>query len=50
MLFKQAGYDVTIASIKGGKVPMDAGSLQPEADQNDLVKAFLADGRSPHAT
>ena len=26
--FKNAGYDVTIASIKGGQIPVDEGSLQ----------------------
>jgi hypothetical protein len=29
-LMKEAGIDVTIASVKGGKIPLDPTSMQPE--------------------
>lgn len=30
-VFAEAGYDVTIASIKGGEIPVDEASLQGSA-------------------
>lgn len=32
-VFKNAGFDVTIASIKGGQIPVDEASLQGENPQ-----------------
>lgn len=41
-VFSQAGYDVTIASVKGGKIPVDSASLQGDFKTAD-VKKFWAD-------
>jgi len=41
-VFTQAGYDVTVASIKGGKIPVDPNSLQGDFKTED-VKKFWAD-------
>ncbi|WP_052708275.1 type 1 glutamine amidotransferase domain-containing protein [Xenorhabdus poinarii] len=38
-----AGYDVEIASIKGGKAPADPGSLNSPEEQPESVKRFLGD-------
>lgn len=43
--FQESGYDVTLASIKGGPVPLDAGSLADNF-MNDTCRAFLHDGKS----
>ncbi len=32
-VFKNAGFDVTVASIKGGQIPVDDASLQGENPQ-----------------
>jgi hypothetical protein len=32
-VFKNAGFDVTVASIKGGQIPIDEASLQGENPQ-----------------
>ncbi len=37
------GYDVTIASVRGGPVPVDAASLA-ERDSIPEVARFMADG------
>lgn len=42
-VFSEAGYDVTIASVKGGKIPVDSASLQGDFKTAD-VKKFWADG------
>lgn len=39
-VFKAAGMDVTIGSIQGGPIPIDAGSMG-DAYMNDDCKAFL---------
>eukprot|EP01025_Chloroclados_australasicus_P023969 TRINITY_DN24130_c1_g1_i1.p1 TRINITY_DN24130_c1_g1~~TRINITY_DN24130_c1_g1_i1.p1 ORF type:complete len:285 (-),score=43.72 TRINITY_DN24130_c1_g1_i1:212-982(-) len=39
MLFKAKGYDVTVASMKGGKIPIDEGSMSDQF-KTDEVKAF----------
>ncbi|KAL3142602.1 hypothetical protein ABBQ38_002919 [Trebouxia sp. C0009 RCD-2024] len=41
-VFAEAGYDVTIASIKGGEIPVDEASLQGDFKTADVTK-FWAD-------
>jgi len=41
--FIDAGYDVDIASIKGGKAPADPGSIKSTEEQPESVKRFLGD-------
>lgn len=36
--FKNAGFDIDIASIKGGKIPIDPASELPEWDTKDTVR------------
>ena len=48
-VFTQAGYDVTVASIKGGKIPVDPNSLQGDFKTED-VKKFWADGMQSIST
>mmetsp|Transcript_69534 Transcript_69534/g.220133 ORF Transcript_69534/g.220133 Transcript_69534/m.220133 type:complete len:227 (+) Transcript_69534:461-1141(+) len=38
----EAGFDVTVASVKGGKIPIDAGSLGDNF-KTDAVKKFMGD-------
>lgn len=40
---KDAGYDVKLASIKGGEIPIDPRSLEGEEELPESVKRFLAD-------
>lgn len=42
-LFTASGYGVTIASMKGGQIPVDQGSLQPPFKTADCDQ-FLANG------
>lgn len=42
--FKQAGYSVTIASIAGGEIPLDATSLSGDFLTDSAAK-FLKDGK-----
>ena len=42
-VFTEAGYDVTVASIKGGKIPVDPASLQGDFKTENVTK-FWADG------
>ena len=42
-VFTEAGYDVTVASIKGGKIPVDPASLQGDFKTAEVTK-FWADG------
>lgn len=42
ILFHEKGYKVTVASMKGGKIPIDEGSLA-EQFVTDHVKQFQAD-------
>lgn len=42
-IFKDAGYDVTIASIAGGKVPIDPRSIEEEGDNPPAVERFMND-------
>ncbi|NQX97318.1 MAG: type 1 glutamine amidotransferase domain-containing protein [Flavobacteriales bacterium] len=37
-IFKQAGFDITIASVKGGKIPIDPASELPEWQTKDTLK------------
>lgn len=47
-VFKKAGYDITVVSPKGGKAPLDPGSLK--AFKEDAVcKEFLADSEAMKA-
>ena len=52
-LFESAGYEITIASPKGGPVPIDAGSLG-EGFFTDSAKKFMHDstaiGKLSHST
>lgn len=41
-IFKEAGVDLTLASPKGGKPPIDPGSAEPAA-QSDATRRFIAD-------
>lgn len=41
--FRDAGAQVTIASIKGGPVPVDARSVQPAGKNEASVERYLAD-------
>ncbi len=41
IILKEAGYDVTIASVKGGNIPLDPTSMKPENSQHGLTKKFL---------
>ena len=44
-MFTKAGFDVTIASIAGGAVPIDAGSLAEPFFAPD-AKAFMHDAKA----
>lgn len=44
-VFKKAGWQVTLASVKGGKVPVDAASLQGDFKIASVEK-FLADSEA----
>lgn len=46
-IFLAAGFEVDIASIAGGKVPLDPGSV--EGEQPECVIRFLADEQAMHA-
>ncbi len=35
-VFAMAGFDVTVASVKGGQIPVDDGSLQGKVSQDLL--------------
>lgn len=41
--FRDAGAEVTLASIKGGKVPVDARSLEDEATKAESVQRYMKD-------
>lgn len=43
-VLKDKGYDVVIASTKGGRIPLDPASLQ-EQNMTDHTKKFLEDGK-----
>jgi hypothetical protein len=43
LTFKEAGLQVTVASVKGGKIPVDAGSLDKQFVTPDVTK-FMNDG------
>jgi putative intracellular protease/amidase len=43
MRFADAGADVTVASIHGGKVPVDPRSTPPTGPEAPVVERFLAD-------
>lgn len=46
--FLGKGYIVDVASIKGGKVPVDPDSLNAPSKSQHLIKRFKADGaRTP---
>ena len=40
LIMKEAGIDVTIASVKGGKIPLDPTSMQPD-NITKQAQAFL---------
>ena len=42
LAFKEAGLEVTIASMKGGDIPIDAGSLG-DSFRTEEVDQFYAD-------
>ena len=41
--FRDAGADVTLASIQGGKVPVDPGSMKPAGENDASVERALKD-------
>jgi len=44
LAFKKQGYDVTISSIKGGKAPVDPGSIDENTPQETLeAEKYIAD-------
>jgi hypothetical protein len=43
VMFSQQGFHVDVVSMKGGKIPIDAGSLA-DAYVTSYVKTFMADG------
>ena len=45
-LFKDAGFDVTVASVKGGEIPVDEASLQGDF-LTPTAKKFQSDGALP---
>ncbi|KAL9980238.1 hypothetical protein ACROYT_G008796 [Oculina patagonica] len=47
-VFKKAGYDMTCVSPKGGKAPLDPGSLEQFKD-DPVCKEFLADSEAMKA-
>lgn len=47
-VFKDAGFDVFIASPSGGKVPLDPKSLQPD-NKTQTVEKFLSDEEATKA-
>lgn len=44
MIWKKKGYGVTVASVKGGEVPLDPKSLQEE-NLTEHSKSFLDSGK-----
>lgn len=47
--FVDAGASVTLASIKGGAVPIDPRSLKPKGENEDSVERFLDDEAASRA-
>lgn len=47
-VFKDAGYDITLASPAGGKPPLDPKSNEPDF-QTDATRRFEADGEAAEA-
>lgn len=43
VMFSQQGFHVDVVSMKGGKIPIDQGSMA-EASVTPYVKSFMADG------
>jgi hypothetical protein len=43
VMFREKGYRITVASIKGGKIPIDPTSLQ-ESNLTDKVRLFEQKG------
>lgn len=48
-IMKDAGYDVEIVSIQGGKIPIDPRSLSDEGDNAASVERFLQDSEAMQA-
>lgn len=46
LAFTDAGYQVDIVSIKGGKAPFDPGSIKPKGQNNATIERFLADAEA----
>lgn len=44
-VFKSAGFDVTVASIKGGQIPIDDNSLQGDFKTADVTKFWGDDSK-----
>jgi putative intracellular protease/amidase len=47
-IFKEAGYDVTLCSPKGGPIPIDAASLEGDYLTSE-AKRFQQDGKPSNA-
>lgn len=41
-VFKQQGYEVTVASIKGGEIPVDEASLNPPFATKEVEEFILS--------
>jgi len=42
--FRDAGAEVTLASIAGGAIPIDQRSVNPDGENDDSVERYLKDG------
>lgn len=49
-VFTEAGFEVTVASIKGGEIPFDETSLNPPALTKEAQKFLLDDAAMKHVT
>lgn len=47
-VFKDAGYNVEIISVRGGEIPIDPGSKKPLGDNPHSVDRFLKDQDAMH--
>lgn len=50
LAFTDAGYEVDIASPKGGEAPFDPGSVKPKGQNSEVIEYFLADPEAQRKT
>ncbi|MGP1683560.1 MAG: type 1 glutamine amidotransferase domain-containing protein [Giesbergeria sp.] len=46
LAFTDAGYEVDIASPKGGEAPFDPGSVKPRGQNSEVIERFLANSKT----